>query len=68
VLRAAKIVGQLLDADNDDQLATVLVADRDELAELVPLLGLELFDRKACNKALATSAAGLDQQRNGQWR
>lgn len=55
MLRAAEIVGQLLDADEDDELATVIgAAERDELAALLPLLGLEQFDRRACNKALAT--------------
>jgi pRiA4b ORF-3-like protein len=58
LLRAAEIMGQLLDADTGDQLTNILGADRDELAELLPLLGLELFDRKACNQALATCAAG----------
>jgi pRiA4b ORF-3-like protein len=57
LLRAAEIMGQLLDADEDDQLANVIGADRDELAALLPLLGLELFDRRACNKALATCTA-----------
>lgn len=57
MLRAAEIMGQLLDADKEDQLATVLGADRDALAELLPLLGLELFDRRACNQALAACAA-----------
>jgi Plasmid pRiA4b ORF-3-like protein len=62
MLRAAEIVGQLLDADEDDELATVIgAAERDELASLLPLLGLEQFDRRACNTALATcvdTAAG----------
>jgi hypothetical protein len=58
LLRAAEIIGQLLDADTGDQLTNILGADRDELAELLPLLGLELFDRKACNQALVTCAAG----------
>lgn len=50
LLRAAEIMGQLLDADA--KLANVIgEVDRDELAELLPLLGLEQFDRQACNKA-----------------
>jgi Plasmid pRiA4b ORF-3-like protein len=54
MLRAAEIVGQLLDADEDD-----------ELASLLPLLGLEQFDRRACNKALvATSAAASATERS----
>lgn len=60
MLRAAEIVGQLLDADPDDELATVIgAAERDELASLLPLLGLEQFDRRACNKALATCVASV---------
>jgi hypothetical protein len=48
VLRAAAMLQPLL----DDGLATP--ADhRDELAALLPLLGLERFDRRAVNRALA---------------
>jgi hypothetical protein len=48
VLRAAALLQPLL----DDDLATP--ADRrDELAALLPLLGLERFDRRAVNRALA---------------
>ena len=65
MLRAAEIVDQLLDTDDNDQLATILGADRDELADLVPLLGLELSDPKACNKALATSTAGAIEGNTG---
>ena len=55
MLRAAEIVGQLLDADENTELASVIgAAEREELASLLPLLGLEQFDRRACNKALAT--------------
>jgi Plasmid pRiA4b ORF-3-like protein len=54
LLRAAEIMGQLLDAGEQDTVADVVSeADRDELAELLPLLSLEEFDRRACNKALA---------------
>jgi hypothetical protein len=60
MLRATEIVGQLLDADPDDELATVIgAAERDELASLLPLLGLEQFDRRACNTALATCVASV---------
>jgi hypothetical protein len=45
----------LLDADEDDVF--VLGEHRDELASLLPLLGLERFDRRACNKALAACVA-----------
>ena len=52
LLRAAEIMGQLLDADADEKVANLIgEADRDELAELLPLLGLEQFDRRACNTA-----------------
>ena len=58
MLRAAEIVSQLLDVAEDDELANVIgAADRDELAELLPLLGLEQFDRRACNKATRTPDA-----------
>ena len=47
VLRAAALFQPLL----DDDLATP--ADyREELAALLPLLGLERFDRRAVNRAL----------------
>jgi hypothetical protein len=57
--RAAEIVGTVLDADEHDKLTDVLGADRDELGELLPLLGLEQFDRRVCNNALALSGAGV---------
>jgi hypothetical protein len=59
LLRAAEIMGQLLDADANEKLANVIdEVDREELAELLPLLGLEQFDRRACNQALAAYTAG----------
>ncbi len=48
VCRAAALLQPLL----ADDLATLL-AHRDELAGLLPLLGLERFDRRALNQALA---------------
>ena len=51
-LRAAEILGQLL----DDQFTT-FGADREELAGLMPLFGLERFDRRALNRILAGLAA-----------
>lgn len=48
-VRAAEIIGQLLDAGEHHDLAGV---DREELADLAPLLGLERFDRRTCNHAL----------------
>jgi hypothetical protein len=57
VLRAAEIVGQLLAADKDDIVAVVLGEYRDELATLLPLLGLECFDRRAINRALVALPA-----------
>ena len=59
VLRAAALLQPLL----DDDLATP--ADhRDELAALLPLLGLERFDRRAVNRALAglTEKYGLTEK------
>jgi hypothetical protein len=53
VLRAAEIVGSLLEADEDDIVTVVLGEGRDELATLLPLLGLELFDRPSLNQTLA---------------
>ena len=55
--RSAEIVGQFLDADEDAIVADVLGEYHDELAALMPLLGLERFDRRACNTVLATSAS-----------
>ena len=48
-VRAAEIIGQLFDAGEHHDLAGV---DREELAGLAPLLGLERFDRRTCNQAL----------------
>jgi len=59
VLRAAALLQPLL----DDDLATP--ADhREELAALLPLLGLERFDRRAVNRALAglTEKYGLTEK------
>ena len=57
-VRAAEIIGQLLDADDHDDLAGVGV-NREELAALIPLLGLERFDRRACNQVLRGLAVGV---------
>jgi hypothetical protein len=57
-VRAAEIIGQLLDADDHHDLAGVGV-DREELAGLAPLLGLERFDRRACNQVLRGLAADV---------
>jgi hypothetical protein len=56
-VRAAEIIGQLLDAGDHDDLADVGV-NREELAALISLLGLERFDRRACNQVLRGLAAG----------
>jgi hypothetical protein len=56
ILRAAEIISQLLDADEEQDWASVGV-HRDELAGLAPLLGLEHFDRQALNQALAQRGA-----------
>jgi hypothetical protein len=57
MLRSADIVGHFLDADEDGIVADVLGEHHDELAALMRLLGLDRFDRRACNTALATSVA-----------
>jgi hypothetical protein len=57
-VRAAAIIGQLLDADEHRNLADVGV-DREELAGLAPLLGLERFGRRPCNQALRGLAVGV---------
>ena len=56
MLRAAEIISQLLKADEGQDWASVGV-HRGELADLVPLLGLEHFDRQALNQALAQRGA-----------
>lgn len=56
VVRAAEIVGSLLAAGEHDIVAVVLGEGRDELATLLPLLGLELFDRPSLNQTLAQQA------------
>jgi hypothetical protein len=50
-VRAAEIIGQLLDARDHHDLADA-GADREELAALMPLLSLERFGRRTCNQAL----------------
>ena len=57
-VRAAEIIGQLLDACEHQDLADAGV-DREELAALMPLLGLERFDRQACNQVLRGLAVGV---------
>jgi len=63
-VRAAEIIGQLLDAGDHDDLADAAV-DRQELAALMPLLGLERFDRRACNRVLRGLAAGVQTVAEG---
>jgi hypothetical protein len=57
-VRAAEIIGRLLDAGDHDDLAGVGV-DREELAALMPLLSLERLDRRACNQVLRGLAVGV---------
>jgi hypothetical protein len=57
-VRAAEIIGQLFDVGDHDELAGAGV-DREELAALMPLLGLERFDRRACNQVLRGLAVGV---------
>jgi hypothetical protein len=59
-MRAVEILRGILAADEENELEAV--ADcREELAELAPLLRLEHFDRRACNKAL-TACMASDQK------
>jgi hypothetical protein len=51
-IRAAEILGMLLDEE-----ATRIGEHRAELAGLLPLLGLDRFDRRTLNRALAAHAA-----------
>lgn len=56
IVRAAEILGQLLNNKDPDEVAGA--GDwREEMAELLPLLALERFDRRALNRALAGLAA-----------
>ena len=63
-VRAAEIIGQLLDADDHDDLADVGV-DREELAALMPLLSLERFGRRACNQVLRDLTVDADTAAEG---
>jgi hypothetical protein len=65
IVRAGEIVGQLL--DGDDQDVADLAEHRDELASLLPLLALERFDRRACNRALRALAPRVDTGAEGSW-
>ena len=55
MLRTAEILGMFLDEQNID--VTWVGEYRDELACLLPLLGLERFDRRALNRALVALPA-----------
>ena len=51
--RAAEILGMLLDDEDVPRFGE----HRDELAGLLPLLGVDRFDRRTLNRALAAHAA-----------
>ncbi|HEY5845089.1 MAG TPA: hypothetical protein VIU87_27170, partial [Mycobacterium sp.] len=53
--RAAEIVRRMLDADEDDPTGVGL--DREELADMLPLLGLERFDRPELPHAVPVDLA-----------
>jgi hypothetical protein len=55
IVRAAEIISQVLEADGNTVF--VLGEQRDELASLLPLLGLERFERRALNHVLAALPA-----------
>jgi hypothetical protein len=63
-IRAAEIIGRLLDAGEHHDLADAGV-DREELAALMPLLGLERFDRRSCNQVLRGLAVGVQAVAEG---
>lgn len=63
-IRAAEIIGQLLDAGEHHDLADVCV-NREELAALMPLLGLERFDRRSCNQVLRGLAMAVQTVAEG---
>ena len=52
-IRAAEILGMLLETED----LTRFGEHRDELAGLLPLLGVERFDRRTVNRALAAHVA-----------
>ena len=60
--RTVEIMHRLLQAADEDDLAGVDV-DREELAALLPLLNLERFDRRGCNRALQALAPAVDGSR-----
>jgi len=62
IVRAAEIISQVLEAD--ENTVFVLGEQRDELASLLPLLGLERFDRRALNHALAALPATQETGKN----
>jgi hypothetical protein len=66
ITHAAQIMRRLLQTADDD-LAGVGV-DREELAALMPLLGLERFDRRACNQVLRGLAVGVQTVAEGSRR
>jgi hypothetical protein len=63
-VRATEIIGRLLDAGEHRDLADAGV-DREELAALMPLLGLERFDRRACSQVLRGLAADVQTVAEG---
>ena len=65
-VRAAEIIGRLLDADDHYDLADADM-DREELAALMPLLSLERFGRRACNQVLRDLTVDADTVAEGSW-
>ena len=66
-VRAAEIIGQLLDARDHHDLADA-GADREELAALMPLLGPERCGRRARNQLVRGLAAGVQAVAEGSRR
>ncbi|MGH3802944.1 MAG: hypothetical protein ACRDTD_23000, partial [Pseudonocardiaceae bacterium] len=60
--RTVEIMHRLPQPADEDDLAGVGVR-REELAALLPLLNLERFDRRGCNRALLALAPAVDGSR-----
>jgi len=67
ITHAAQIMRRLLQAADHDGLAGAGV-DREEVAALMPLLGLDRFDRRACNQVLRGLAVGVQTLAEGSRR
>ncbi len=62
-MRAAEIIREILDADDNGM--SLVYEHEDEMRDLLPLLGLERFERRACNKALAACMTSEQKSEEG---